>query len=263
MYGFRSSTVNDCRENGSGLVGNGLRRRQLLARHGRALRHRPLLDRPDRLAGGAIEHVQVAGLAGLCDDVDAAAVVAHRRELWRGIVVDVPDVVMHRLEVPADAGRCAHRARSGCRSTGCRHDGSRRRSCTWRCRSARRRSLAPTSTDDSAQLFAPPTVARALAGHVSAPSSPVRGTVRNDHTSAPVRTSYARMSPGAETYSRLVADPRMSRCLEHAPRQSALLLDLRGIPVEPFAQIDDAVLAEGGNGLTGLRVEGAKHVRAC
>ena len=40
------------------------------------LRHGPLLDRPDRLAGHAIEHVQESGLAGQRHDVDVPAVRA-------------------------------------------------------------------------------------------------------------------------------------------------------------------------------------------
>ena len=118
-----------------------------------------------------------------------------------------------------------------------------------------------TSTDISAQSLAPPTWARASSGHVSAPNSPLRGMVRNDQTCAPVRTSKARMSPGADAYSRLVAEPRMIRFSKISPGQAALLLDRRRIAIEPFTQIDHAVLAEGRNRLAGLRVEGAQHVQ--
>ena len=51
-----------------------LGRRRLLAGHV-ALRHRPLLDRPDRLARDAIEDIQQSELRGLRDDVDRLAVV--------------------------------------------------------------------------------------------------------------------------------------------------------------------------------------------
>ena len=76
-----------------------LRRPGLLARHV-ALRHRPLLDRPERLAGHAIEHVEEAGLGRLRDDVDALAVVLHGEQLRAGDEVVVPEVVMDGLEVP-------------------------------------------------------------------------------------------------------------------------------------------------------------------
>ena len=51
-------------------------------------------------ARDAIEHVEEAGLAGVSDRVHAPAVVPHGHELRRGDVVEVPQVVMHRLEVP-------------------------------------------------------------------------------------------------------------------------------------------------------------------
>ena len=52
------------------------------------------------VAGDAIEHVQEARLAGERDDVDVAAVVPDRRQLRRRVVVEVPEVVVRRLEVP-------------------------------------------------------------------------------------------------------------------------------------------------------------------
>src|SRR6185295_17198618 len=66
----------------------------------RLLRHWPLWNRPDRLAGHSIEDVQVAGLAGHGHDVDDATVFPDRRQLRRGIVVEIPDVVMDGLKMP-------------------------------------------------------------------------------------------------------------------------------------------------------------------
>ena len=76
-----------------------LRRRQFLARNIRR-RNRPLLDRPDRLAGHAIEHVQESLLARLRDRLDAAAVDGDVEQRRRAREVVVPHAVMHRLEVP-------------------------------------------------------------------------------------------------------------------------------------------------------------------
>ncbi len=77
----------------------GLRRPGFLARNV-ALRHRPLFDRPQRLAGHAIEHVEQSELRRLRDDVARLAVVPHGEQLRRGGQVVVPDVVVHGLEVP-------------------------------------------------------------------------------------------------------------------------------------------------------------------
>ena len=127
-----------------------LRRPRLLAGHV-ALRHRPLFDRPQRLAGHAIEDIEEAGLARVRDGVDLPAVVPHGDELRRRDVVEVPEVVMDGLEVPqplaglrvereqavgeevlADAGR-RRRSRSSPSRSGCR-----------RCRAPRRPTSSPS-----------------------------------------------------------------------------------------------------------------------
>src|SRR5688572_1377935 len=75
-----------------------LRRGRRLAR---LLRHRHLVDADERLAGLAIEDVDVARLADL-DDALARPAVVHRVEQHHGIRrVVVPQSVMHLLEVPA------------------------------------------------------------------------------------------------------------------------------------------------------------------
>ena len=82
----------------------GLRGRRDFAGH-LALRHGPLLDRPQRLAGQALEHVEESGLAGLRHDVDGAPVVADGQQLGRGREVVVPEIVVDGLEVPEPLAR--------------------------------------------------------------------------------------------------------------------------------------------------------------
>ena len=82
-----------------------LRRPRLLARDVGLRGHGPFLDRPDRLAGDAIEDVQKPRLAGHRHDIDVAPVVPDRRELWRRRVVVVPEIVMHVLEMPQPLAR--------------------------------------------------------------------------------------------------------------------------------------------------------------
>ena len=77
----------------------GLRRRVPLARHV-AFRDRAFLDRPDRLPGHAVEHVQDALLRRLRDGFDRAAVDGDVRENRRAGNVHVPDAVVHELVVP-------------------------------------------------------------------------------------------------------------------------------------------------------------------
>ena len=76
-----------------------LGRRRPLAGHGRS-RHGALLDRPDRLAGGAVEDVGECLLAGLDDRLYRAAVDGDVGEHRRGGEVVVPQSVVHRLEMP-------------------------------------------------------------------------------------------------------------------------------------------------------------------
>src|ERR1041384_429617 len=73
------------------------------------------------------------------------------------------------------------------------------------------------STDISPQLLTPPMYFQASFGHVSYPNSPGRGTVWNVHTSLPVSTSYARMSPGGDMYPSPVALPTMTRFSNTSP----------------------------------------------
>ncbi len=81
------------------LGGERLRGRGLLAGH-IGLRHRTFLDRPDRLAGDAIEHIKERFLAGQGDGFDGLAIDIDVGQDGRGGKIVVPDGVMHDLEVP-------------------------------------------------------------------------------------------------------------------------------------------------------------------
>ncbi len=65
-----------------------------------ALFDRPLLDRPDRLPGHAIEHVEKRLLGRLRERLDRPAVDRDVRENRRARDVEVPDPVVHELIVP-------------------------------------------------------------------------------------------------------------------------------------------------------------------
>ena len=87
-------------------VSSGMAASATPARQGTSvLRHRPLFDRPQRLTGHAVEHVEEARLAGVRDRVDAPPVVPDGDELRRRHVVQVPQVVMDRLKVPEPLAR--------------------------------------------------------------------------------------------------------------------------------------------------------------
>ena len=76
------------------------------ARRRAALRHGPLVDRKDRLAGVAVEHEHQALLGRLDHRVARRRRVSMRRQRRLGRDVVVPDVVMHGLEGPGElAGR--------------------------------------------------------------------------------------------------------------------------------------------------------------
>ena len=77
----------------------GLRRRRLLAGHV-GLRHRTLLERPYRLSGDPIEHVEEALLARLRDRLHGPAVHRDVGEQRRRRHVEVPDRMVDDLIVP-------------------------------------------------------------------------------------------------------------------------------------------------------------------
>ncbi len=83
-----------------GLHRNRLRRGGLLTGHV-ALRHRRFLDSEHGLAGLAIQDVHVAGLSGEREDRDSLPVDLHVEESRRGRQIEVPQVVMDRLIMPA------------------------------------------------------------------------------------------------------------------------------------------------------------------
>ena len=74
--------------------------RQLLARH-QGLRHRPLLDGPDRLARLAVQRIEEGLLGGLEQSLDLFAIDCDVHQDRGGGCVVVPDVVMDQLVVPS------------------------------------------------------------------------------------------------------------------------------------------------------------------
>ena len=99
MNGLRSSAVNFWRANGGGFDGNGCVGQVFFSGH-IGSRHRALFNRPQRLAGFAIEHPHEPSLPDLRDHVDLLAVVTDGQQFWRGGVVVIPNVVVDHLEVP-------------------------------------------------------------------------------------------------------------------------------------------------------------------
>src|SRR5262249_14663689 len=83
----------------SGFGGKRLSRRAFFSRY-IALWYRSLLDRPDRLAGHAIENVEKSCLAGRSDNIGGFPVNMHGSERWRRGEVIIPQSVVHRLEMP-------------------------------------------------------------------------------------------------------------------------------------------------------------------
>ena len=91
------------------LAGDRLGRRVIFARH-IANRHRRFGDRPDRLAVGAVQHKREGVLGRLRQRLDGAPAHLHVEQDRGAHQVAVPDVVMHRLVVPALlAGLGVHR----------------------------------------------------------------------------------------------------------------------------------------------------------
>src|ERR1051326_68396 len=65
-----------------------------------ALRHRPFLDRPNRLTGHAVEYVEEGLLGGLRDRLDGLSIDSDVDEHRRTRDVHVPDAVVDKLVVP-------------------------------------------------------------------------------------------------------------------------------------------------------------------
>ena len=73
-------------------------------------RHRPLLHRKERLARLAVEHEEHPRLRRLDDRRHVPAIAPEGHERRRRCVVVVPQIVVHRLEVPDElAGGCPER----------------------------------------------------------------------------------------------------------------------------------------------------------
>ena len=75
-------------------------RRRYVARDVGLLRDGPFLDRPDRLAGDAVEGIDEALLADLGNGLDVTPVDRDVHQIWMGREVVVPEPVVNSLEVP-------------------------------------------------------------------------------------------------------------------------------------------------------------------
>ena len=145
-----------------------------------------------------------------------AAVVADGQELGRGRVVVVPDVVVDHLEMPEPlAGAGVEGEQAVAEEVGALPVGAVE--VVFRTGGREVDDAALFVDRELAQTLAPPTVFQASGGQVSSPNSPGRGMVWNVQASLPVRTSKARMSPGAEPYPWLVAVPTMMRSSKTRP----------------------------------------------
>ena len=74
--------------------------RDVLIRHVRLGRHRPLLDRPDRVTGHAIKRVDEALFADLYQRLDITAIHSNVHQVRRSWKIVIPQAVVYGLEVP-------------------------------------------------------------------------------------------------------------------------------------------------------------------
>ena len=98
------------------------------ARRARRRGHGPLLDRPDRLAGHAIEREDEPLLGDLRDRLDSLAVDGDVEQVRRGRQVVVPQPVVHELVVPDALAGLDVEAHERLARTGCRRADGRRSS---------------------------------------------------------------------------------------------------------------------------------------
>ena len=234
------SSVSVCRANGGGSDRERLRLGGALAVE-RRRRHLAILDRKERLARLALEDVDVSGLRDLRDRVDRAPVARHRDERRRRGEVAVPEVVLHRLEMPdalarprvereqrvgeqvvADAVRAVEveRRRAG------RGEDDRR--------AADRPSRRPTRSRRRR-----PSTRRAATSR-----SRTRPDAESCESSSAARRSSRRTRecrPATTAASRGTVLPMMSRSSNTTPGVLALTEMPLDRPAESFAQVDAAV----------------------
>ena len=232
-----------------------LRRPALLARHIR-LRHRPFLDRPDRLAGDAVEHVQPRRLGADDHHLTVAAVVADGGQLRGGARIEIPQVVVNELEVPQPLPR-ARLERDDGRPEQIAAD------AVHAVEVIRRRS--ERHVDDAA-----PRVDRHLAPVVHA-ADVLPGVLRPGVIAELARPRYGVEGPhqlaGQHVVGADVAGGRHVAFAGRAANDDEILEDLardarldvadalRLAAVEPDTQVDDTVGAERHDRLAGLRVD--------
>ena len=234
--------------------GERLRRPALLARHP-ADRHRPFFDRPDRLTGDPVEHVEEAGLAGQRHHVAARAVLHDGRQLRGGAGVEVPQVVVHELEVPdplAGAGVERQEARAvqvRARAIGAVVVVGRRPG----------REIGDAAGDVHRQLAPGVDRADVLVGvgrpGVVAELARLRDGVEAPHLLAGEDVEGAHVS-GRRHVALAGRRAQQEQVLEHLSRR--LRLDARNrrrVASEAFTQVDGALVAEGGDELAGAGVD--------
>ncbi len=247
-----SASVNAWRANGGGLTRQRLRRPGLLALEvGR--RHRPLLDREQRLARLAVEQEHVAGLGGLRDGVDRLAVVRHRHEHRRRRAGRDPTGRGARTGSARRARRWRPSARAGSWRTGSRRGDCRPRSRRPPSPWAGTRGRASSSTLMPLQALAPPT----RVPGVGRPGVVAELARLRDGVEDPADLA------GAHVVGADVARRRRARALGHARAEDQQVLvdraracsrgrrGSRTSRPRPSFRLDAALVAEGRDGLAG------------
>ena len=183
-------------------IGAGLRRKWLglrcaFAGHARR-RHRLFLDRPHRLAGDAIEHVDERLLGHLRHRLDRLSADGDVDQGWRRRRCRNPTIRDARAGSARPSCRWPLRDRRGCRHRARRRAGGRHSNRWSACLPADRRSRGPRPRSSAPRHWRCRPPATIPVCQVSTPGSSPCGTVWNVQSSRPVTTSKPRTSPGGD-----------------------------------------------------------------
>ena len=153
-----------------------------------------LRDRPDRLAGDAVEDIEHTHLAGVRDRLDRLAVDSDVHQQRRRRHVIVPDLVMDELEVPF---RLAGVEIDGHQAVAVETGAGALAAIEIEVGDSTGRYARPASGSAVISVHTPvlPVYSLEFSSQVSAPGSPFCGMVRNCQRRLPVRTSKARAEP--------------------------------------------------------------------